>query len=143
MPLTFWPTACLGPRMPAVTTYRDLEAWQLGMRLAEGVYALTRRLPQDERYGLTAQMRRAAIGIPSNVAEGQQQGFDRIYLRYVSMALGSEAELQTQLELVTRLQFVPAEHVQPVLELASRTGQVLRGLQRSLRRRSKDQRPKT
>ncbi len=127
--------------MPSITTFRDLEAWQLGMRLAESVYALTRRLPRDEQYGLTAQLRRAAIGIPSNVAEGQQQGFDRTYLRYVSVALGSEAELQTQLELVVRLHFVPSEDVQPVIELASRTGQVLRGLQRSLRRRLKDQRP--
>ena len=119
-----------------IESYRDLEAWQLGMKLAEDVYTLTRLFPREELYGLTAQLRRASVGVPSNVAEGQQHGFGRTYLRYVSIALGCEAEVQTQLELAIRVKLAKKEQVRPVLELASRTGKVLRGLKRSLKRRT-------
>ena len=115
-----------------IQSYRDLDAWQLGMQLVEQVYRLTRQLPSNETYGLAAQLRRTAVGIPSNVAEGQQYGFGRNYARFVSIALGCEAELQTQLEVVKRLGLAKGEHVQPVLDLASRTGQVLRGLKRTI-----------
>ena len=97
---------------------------------------MTRQLPREELYGLSAQLRRAAVGIPSNVAEGQQHGFGPNYARYVVVALGCEAELQTQLELVVRLKLLGSQRVQPVLDLASRTGQVLRGLKRSINRRA-------
>ena len=126
-------------RMSDIRTYRDLEAWQLGMELVEQVYELTRLMPREELYGLSSQLRRAAVSIPSNTAEGQQIGSSKSYVRYLSMALGSEAEVQTQLELVVRLKLVRRERVQPVMQLASRTGQVLRGLQRSVRRRLKSQ----
>ena len=119
-----------------IQSYRDLEAWQLAMKLVEEVYTLTRVLPREELYGLIGQLRRAAVGIPSNVAEGQQYGFGKNYVRYVSVALGCEAELQTQLELVIRLKLARKETVLPVLDLASRTGQVLRGLKRSSKRRT-------
>jgi four helix bundle protein len=107
------------------------------MQLVEDVYKLTRALPREELYGLSAQLRRAAISIPSNVAEGQQQESTKNYLRHLSVAPGSEAEVQTQLELVIRLQLVASDRVTPVLRLASRTGQILRGLRRSLRQRAK------
>jgi four helix bundle protein len=122
--------------MSAVTTYRDLEAWQLGMKLVEAVYGLTRLLPREERYGLSSQLRRAAVSIPSNIAEGQQLDSDKLYLRHLSMALGSEAEVQTQLELLVRLHLATTDRVQPVMRLASRTGQVVRGLRRSIKRRA-------
>jgi four helix bundle protein len=118
-----------------IESYRDLEAWQLGMQLVEEVYALTRLLPREEVYGLSSQLRRAAVSIPSSIAEGQQYGFGKNYVRFVSVALGSEAEVQTQLELVIRLKFIDAARVRPVLDLASRTGQVLRGLKRSVKQR--------
>jgi four helix bundle protein len=92
-----------------IESYRDLEAWQLGMQLAEDIYTLTRSFPREELYGLTSQLRRAAVGIPSNVAEGQQHGFDKTYLRYVSFALGCEAEVQTQLELAIRVRLATEE----------------------------------
>jgi four helix bundle protein len=104
------------------------------MRLIEEVYRLTRALPREERYGLSAQLRRAAVGIPSNVAECQQYGFGKTYVRYVAVAVGCEAEVQTQLELLIRLKFMGKDRVAPVLDLASRTGQVLRGLKRSVAR---------
>ena len=120
-----------------VTSFRELEAWQLGMQLVEDVYVLTQLLPREELYGLSAQLRRAAIGVPSNVAEGQQQGSTKGYLRFVSMALGCEAEVQTQLELIIRLKLLSRQRVEPSMALAARSGRVLRGLKRSLIRRVK------
>lgn len=115
----------------AIISYRDLEAWQLGMSLAEAVYQVTQRFPREERYGLTSQLRRAAVAIPSHVSEGYQQG-TRAYLHYVMIALGSQAETDTQLELARRLKLAPAEEIAPVMKLAARAGQVLHGLSRSL-----------
>ena len=117
----------------AVTSYRDLEAWQLGMTLVEDVYALTRAFPREELFGLTSQLRRAAIAIPSNVAEGHRHGTNA-YRHYVIMALGSQAECETQLELALRLKLAPADQIATVSALAARVGQVLHGLARSLPR---------
>ena len=116
-----------------ITSYRDLEAWQLGMTLAEDVYTLTRTFPREELFGLTSQIRRSAVAIPSNVAEGHRHGTNA-YHHYVIMALGSQAECETQLELASRLKLAPADKVATVLILAARVGQVLHGLARSLPR---------
>jgi four helix bundle protein len=116
-----------------ITSYRDLEAWQLGMTLAEDVYVLTRTFPREELFGLTSQIRRAAVAIPSNVAEGHRHGTNS-YHHYVIMALGSQAECETQLELASRLRLAPPDRVAIVLTLAARVGQVLHGLARSLPR---------
>ncbi len=116
-----------------ITSYRDLEAWQLGMDLAEAVYGLTRTFPREELFGLTLQLRRAAVSIPSNVAEGHRHK-GAAYRRYVVIALGSHAECETQLELAVRLKLTAAEQVAPVNVLATRVGQVLHGLARSLPR---------
>src|SRR5437870_537375 len=108
----------------AVTSYKDLEAWQLGMALAEDVYALTRTFPREELFGLTSQLRRAAVAIPSNVAEGHRHGTNA-YRHYVIMALGSQAECETQLELASRLKLAPPDKITTVSSLAARVGQVL------------------
>ena len=117
--------------MQTITSYRDLEAWQLGMDLAEAVYALTRIFPREELFGLTAQLRRPAVSIPSNVAEGHRHR-GTAYRRYVVIALGSHAECETQLELAIRLKLAPPHKVDSVAQLATRVGQVLHGLARSL-----------
>jgi four helix bundle protein len=83
-----------------VSGHRDLRVWQAAMDLAEAVYALTRSLSRDEIYGLTSQLNRAAVSIPSNLAEGYGRG-GRDYERFVSMAYGSLLELETQLECET------------------------------------------
>jgi len=75
-------------------SYRDLEAWQPSMSLAEEVYAVTRTFPREELYGLTAHLRRASVGIPSNVSEGYQHG-TRTYRYHITIALGSQAECET------------------------------------------------
>ena len=117
----------------AITSYRDLEAWQLGMALAADVYDLTRLFPREEMYGLTSQLRRSAVAIPSNVAEGHRQGTNA-YRHYVILALGSQAECETQLELAARLKLAPADKIATARALTARVGQVLHGLARSLPR---------
>jgi four helix bundle protein len=117
--------------MSTITSYRDLDAWQLGMNLALSIYELTRRFPRDEQYGLTSQLRRAAVGIPSHVSEGHQHG-TRSYRHFVVLALGCQAECETQLELALRLKLAPPADIQRTMELAARVGKVLHGLARSL-----------
>lgn len=87
----------------AIRTFRDLDAWQVGMDLILRVYDVVKRLPQDERFGMACQMRRAAVSIPSNVAEGHACGMRRRYRNHVRIALGSVAELATNVEAGLRL----------------------------------------
>ena len=117
----------------AINSYRDLDAWQLGMSFAEKVYGLTGAFPDEERFGLTSQLRRAAVSIPSHVAEGHQHP-TRAYRHYVTIALGSQAECETQLELARRLGMAPGKQIDEVIDFAARLGKVLHGLARSLRR---------
>ena len=118
----------------SIITFRDLETWRVGMDLVVAVYGLTRLLPDSERFVLAAQMRRGALSIPANVAEGQRRRIPRVDLNHVSIARGSEGELETQIELARRLGFVEAEAAGKVLELAGRVRQLLNGLRRSIAR---------
>jgi len=118
--------------MATITSYRDLEAWKLSMELAEVVYELTKNFPRDEIFGLSAQLRRAAVGIPSHIAEGHRHG-TRAYHHYVIIALGSHAECETQLELAARVRLAKVEAIKQVQDKAARVGQILHGLERSLR----------
>ena len=86
-----------------IRSYRDLLIWQKGMALAKQIYAMTRAFPGDERYGLTAQMRRAVVSVPSNIAEGQARHGRRGFVQFLSHAEGSLAELDTQLTLAVEL----------------------------------------
>ena len=90
---------CIKMREEISKGYRDLIAWQKGMELAEMVYKITNGFPKEEIYGLTSQMRRSAVSIPSNIAEGQLRTSQKEFAQFVSIALGSCAELSTQLEL--------------------------------------------
>ena len=98
-----------------VTHFRELEVWRLAMRLARSVYELTAQFPREERYGLAAQLQRAAISVPSNIAEGNARQSVRDYARFVSIASGSIAELQTQLQLSADLGLAHADDVAEVL----------------------------
>src|SRR6266511_3064789 len=86
--------------------YRHLDAWKQGMNLVEHFYRVTRMFPREEQYGLTSQIRRAAVSIPSNVAEGHCRRTTKVYANHVSIALGSHGELETCVELASRLGFV-------------------------------------
>ena len=112
--------------------YRDLVAWQKSMTLAEAMYRATAGYPIEERYGLTAQMRRAAVSIPSNIAEGQgRRSTDEEFARFLRIALGSSCELDTQLELSRRLGFVDSGTADRVRPLIEEVGRLVSGLLRS------------
>ena len=103
-------------------TYRDLEIWQLGMELTVEVYKLTAVFPKSEQFGLTSQMRRAAVSIPANIAEGYGRSSDKNLANFVRIARGSLAELETHIELSIRLGFVSEEQTKPVSSLFGPVG---------------------
>lgn len=115
-----------------IESYRDLEVWQRAMQLVEDVYRTCELLPHHEMYGLRAQLQRAAVSIPSNLAEGHAHTSTRDFLRFVSIAQGSLAELETQLILAGRIHGLPDEMLKTRLEDADQLGRKLRGLQKSL-----------
>jgi len=89
----------------AVHSHKQLIVWQKAMDLVVAVYEMTEKLPSSEKYGLVSQMRRAAVSIPSNIAEGRRRGTRKDYTQFILIAYGSGAELETQLEIVQRLPF--------------------------------------
>ena len=114
-----------------IQSFRDLEVWKKSMTLAERVYAATQKFPRSEEYGLSSQMRRASVSIPSNLAEGKATGGQR-YRRHVKFALGSEAELQTQLELAMRLGMLDKPACEELQMQPTEVGRMLAGLFKSL-----------
>ena len=119
-----------------VGSYRDLEVWRLSMYLVKSIYELTRDFPKGEQFGLSLQLHRAAISIPSNIAEGQARSRTGDYLRFLSIARGSLAETQTQLYLARALGFASDEAVGPLITISDRIGRMLHGHEQSLRRRA-------
>ena len=112
--------------------FRDLRVWQCGMDLVEDVYRLTRGFPKEELYGLTNQLRRAAVSVPSNIAEGQTRSHVKEFLQFLSMAQGSLAEVQTQIELAGRLRYLSAEQIESTLQRADSLSKQLYALRNSL-----------
>jgi four helix bundle protein len=121
----------IAPRV-AIESYEDLEVWKLAMDLAELSYALTSRFPRDELYGLTAQIRRASVSIPSNIAEGFGRDGTASYIHFLKISLGSARELETQLLLASRLQLAEPRDVLATRDTAVRVSKMLRALIRKL-----------
>ena len=117
-----------------ILTFRDLDVWRKGMDLVVRIYKSTDRFPKSETFGLTSQLRRAAVSIPSNVAEGKAIG-GKSYPRHLKIAMGSEAELQTQLELARRLNFLNEGEAEDLLKHAAEVGRMLAGLFKALPRK--------
>jgi len=115
-----------------VKSYRDLKVWQRSCDLAENVYAITRSFPKHELYGLVSQMRRAAVSVPSNIAEGAGRQGATEYLRFLSIACGSLAELRTLVELARRFQYVAAEKADQLDTDIDEISKMLYGLRRGL-----------
>jgi four helix bundle protein len=115
-------------------SYRDLLVWQKGMDLVVKSYELAKRLPANETYGLASQIQRATVSVPANIAEGYGRQHRGDYLHHVSMANGSLKELETHLLIAERLSYVREEQIDPVLQLASELGRMLRALAQGLRR---------
>src|SRR5438477_4451006 len=118
--------------MPSSSSFKDLEVWQESMQLVEEVYRMTRRFPSDERFGLTAQVRRAAVSIPSNIGEGGRRKRRKANLNHLDIALGSQAEVDVQLEIARRLAYLNATDHQLLSERVARVGRMLNGLIESL-----------
>jgi four helix bundle protein len=118
-----------------IKSYRDLEVWQKAMRLAEICYQSTEEFPKRETYGLASQIRRAVVSIASNIAEGNSRSTRQAYLNHLSIALGSQSEAETQVELASRLSMMPQEAAQEILALAGQVGRMLHALIASLERR--------
>jgi four helix bundle protein len=110
--------------MMTIRSFQDLTVWRKGMDLAERVYSATAKLPRSELYGLAAQMRRASVSIPSNIAEGKAVG-GLSYPRHLKIALGSEAELQTQIRLAHRLNLLDEIEADELLAATSELGRML------------------
>ena len=116
--------------MVKVLHYRELIVWQKAMHLAKQIYEITRRFPADERYGLVSQMRRSAVSVPSNIAEGQARHTSGEFVQSLSHAEGSLAELETQLLLSVELSFCGKESAQDLLELISEVRRMLMALRK-------------
>lgn len=116
----------------AINSFRDLRVWQAGMDLVEQVYRLTQAFPRQEVYGLTSQVQRAAVSIPSNIAEGHTREHSKEYLHHVSIAQASLSELETQLEIATRLKYFTTEEFRQVLEQIGSLGKQLYALRNAL-----------
>jgi four helix bundle protein len=117
----------------SIRCYQQLDVWQLGMEIVEDIYRLTAEFPKHETYGLRSQVRRAAVSIPSNIAEGHARDSTREYLHHVSIALGSTAEAETQLILSGRLDYLPPPTLDGIMPRMDRLGRMLGGLQRALK----------
>jgi four helix bundle protein len=118
-----------------IRNYRDLAVWQRGMDIALAVYKATKLFPDDERFGLTSQLRRAATSVPANIAEGHARSSTKDYLRHISISIGSLAEVATFVELAGRLNYGDIDELRKIFEMTTEERRMLRALQKSLRRR--------
>jgi four helix bundle protein len=115
-----------------IRSFRDLGVWQAGMKLVESVYAITSKFPRNELYGLCSQMQRAAVSVPSNIAEGHARESTKEYLQHLSIAQASLAELETQLEIGRRLNYVSEDQLGHLLNQISALGKQLYALRNAL-----------
>ena len=115
--------------------YRELIAWQKSMALVKNVYSYSMEFPSDERFGLTSQIRRAAVSIPSNIAEGQGRDSTREFIRHLSIAYGSLMEVETQILIAEDLGYANQQTSSKLLRESDEIGRVINGLLRSLRKR--------
>ena len=115
-----------------IKRYNDLIAWQKAMDLMQEVYLMTKAFPKEELYGLTSQLRRSAVSVPSNVAEGHCRTGRREFVHHLSIALGSLGEVETQVQIAHRLGYIDQTAVANFAEHASEAGRLLVGLMNSL-----------
>lgn len=116
----------------AVRCYKDLVAWQKAMELVVKIYHVTDEFPRQEVFGLVNQVRRAAVSIPSNIAEGQGRGTTRDFLHFLAVARGSLQEVETQLLIANRLGYLPENNTGPLINLIGEVARIMHGLRASL-----------
>ena len=111
-----------------IYSYRDLVVWQNAMQIVEETYILIRKLPKEEKYALSDQMRRAAVSIPSNIAEGQARRTTKDFIRFLSIARGSIAELETQYLICVRLGYFNDSQIISVMNMLAENGRMINAL---------------
>ncbi len=119
----------------AIESYKDLDVWQVAMTLAQESYLLTTPFPKDEMYGMAAQIRRGAVSIPANIAEGYGRDQTGSFVQFLRIAQGSARELETHLILTERVRLAEQQKVAPLQESCERISKMLRSLIRSLEAR--------
>jgi len=102
--------------MEKIKNFKELRIWQKGIEIVKDIYNLTRKFPKEETYGITSQMRRSAISIPSNIAEGFKRNYNKEYSQFLHMSLGSAAELETQLIIAKELGFANEKDIVDICE---------------------------
>jgi len=112
--------------------YENLEVWNRGIDLSVRIYALTKQFPQEEIYGLTSQIRRAAFSVPSNIAEGSQRNSDKEFARFIGIALGSNAELKTQLIISYKINLISEIEYKSLVNETEEIAKMLNGLKNKL-----------
>jgi four helix bundle protein len=115
-----------------ITNFRDLDVWQKGIEIVKDVYTTVEGFPRHEVFGLTSQMRRSAVSIPSNIAEGFNRFHNKEYKQFLYVALGSCAELETQIEIAAELEYLAAEAKGALLEKLDHETRMLRNLVKKL-----------
>lgn len=119
-------------------SFRGLEVWQEAMTLVEEIYVQSKRFPPDERFGLTSQLRRAAVSVPSIIGEGARRRRPKANLNHLEIALGSQGEVDVQLEIAYRLGYCEHADYERIHERVARIGRMLNGLIASVKRRIKE-----
>ncbi|MGB8732614.1 MAG: four helix bundle protein [Candidatus Sulfotelmatobacter sp.] len=114
-------------------SYRDLKVWRKGMELVTEIYRATRLFPRDEVYGLTSQLRRAAVSVPSNIAEGQARFSQKEFHRFLGHARGSLVEIETQIMIAGNLGYLSLQQGKALLDKTAEVGRMLNGLIASTR----------
>lgn len=124
--------------MPPTVSFRQLHVWQEAMLLVEEAYAVSRRFPDDERAGLTAELRRSAVAIASNIGEGARRNRRRAFLHHLDIALGRQGDVDVQLEIASRLGYCPASDYSRLMARVNRLGRMLNELIESLEPSDRD-----
>jgi len=114
-------------------TYREIICWQKAIELVKSIYKITSDFPQSEQFGLTSQLRRAAISIPSNIAEGFGRGSNKEFKRFLDISRGSLFELQTQILIAKELEFINKETYDKIFEQSREVERILVGFMKSLK----------
>ena len=121
--------------MEKITSFKQLKIWQKGIEVVKDIYALTKNFPKEEMYGLTAQMKRAAVSIPSNIAEGFKRYHDKEYTQFLYIALGSAAELETQCYIAKELGFIEENQLQEISENIDHISKMISSLIKKIKQR--------
>jgi four helix bundle protein len=114
--------------MSKIETYKDLKVWQLGIKIVEMTYLMSQKFPDDERFGLTSQIRRCSVSVPSNIAEGFGRGYSKHYVNFLKISRGSLFELETQFYLAFQLNFIKEEDYNQINDLVVEEGKMINSL---------------